>query len=294
MSAFQAYVYPSASVGILSFFGTVIFHATLPPDTSLYLHGSSWFYPSPLGRALGAGIGYTGMALLTSICAAAIPLIVYRIAKENGRDGRVAAWSVVLFPACWYLFAVSIDAIAAFFLVASLAVGKRLGIAFLLVAALLHLALLPSALAIAAVKHLRGVAAFFAVALCAAIGFAYMVATPYGVLVSRHVDIMRFGWTGCATFAVGILPVAIALLSKRIVTMDSLFVTGIIVTVVGGMESAIQQHFQPRYCLPGAILLAAGIAPKISEIYAYSKNGARFSISPPMAEVIYMREGVKT
>lgn len=294
MSAFQAYAYPSAVVGILSLFGTIILHATLPPDTSLYLHGSSWVYPSPLGRPLGAAIGYTGLALLTATCAAAIPFLVYRIARDNGRDGKVAAWSVLLFPACWYLFAVSIDAIAAFFLVASLAVGRRTGLAFLLVAALLHLALIPSALAIAAVKHLRGVAAAFAVALCGAIAFAYMVATPYGVLVSRHVDIVRFGWTGLATFGIGVIPAIFALASKRNVSMDSLFLTGFLVTAVGGLESAIQQHFQPRYCLPGAILLAAGIAPKLAEIYAYTKNGARFTIAPPMAEGSYMREGVKS
>jgi hypothetical protein len=220
-----------------------------------------------------------------------IPYTVYRIAKQNGRNPNVAAWSVIAFPACWYLFAVSIDAIAAFFLVASLTVGKRTGLAFLLVASMLHLALIPSALAIAGIKHLRGVSAAFAVALCGAISVAYMVSTPYGLLVSRHVDIVRFGWTGLATLFVGMLPALIALPSKRIVPIDSLFITGMIVTMVGGLESAIQQHFQPRYCLPGAILLAAGIAPKLADVYAYTKSGARFAISPPLAGTYTQERG---
>lgn len=288
MGLFEPYVFPGIVAAILSFFGTVILHATLPPDTSLYLHGPSWFYPSPLGRALGAIGGYAGLASLTILCAASIPFIAYKLARDNGRDGRVAAWSVFLFPASWYIFAVSIDTIAATFLVVSLIVPKRTGLVFLAVASLLHLALIPAALAIAGIRHLRGVAAVFAVSLCGAVAIVYMVATPYGLLVSRHVNFLTFLWAGAATFFVGIIP---AILLKRRAPLDSLFLTGIVVTAIGGMESAVQQHFQPRYCLPGALILAAAIAPELSSVYAYAKNGARFAISPPLAGTYTQERG---
>lgn len=284
----EPYVAPSVLAGTFALLGGVVFHATLPPDTSLYLHGASWFYPSPLGRAVGAAFGYKGLAFLTALAASFLPYIVSRIARHGGRDERVAAWGVICAPACWYLFAVSIDAIAATALVlAILSTRKGMSAVLLISASLLHLALIPSALAIAGVKHLRGVGAAFAVALCGALAFAYMVYTPYGLLVSRHVNLGTFLWTGAATFGVGIAPTIAALLSKRVVQIDSLFATGFFLSVIGGAEAAIQQHFQPRYCLPGALVLAAAIAPEKLSVYVY-ENGARIArvalpISSPLA-----------
>ena len=284
----KPYVLPSILSGVLALAGGVVFRATLPPDTSLYLHGASWFYPSPLGRALGAAFGYTGLAFLTALAATFLPYIVSKIARQGGRDERIAAWGIICAPACWYLFAVSIDGIAATVLIlAILSTRKGMSAVLLLSASLLHLALIPSALAIAGVKHLRGIGAAFAVSLCGALSFTYMVYTPYGLLVSRHVNFLTFLWTGTATFAVGMAPTLVALLSKRVVPIDSLFATGIFLSAIGGAEAAIQQHFQPRYCLPGALVLAAAIAPERLSVYVY-ENGARIArvalpISSPLA-----------
>jgi len=271
------YAPASIVLGSLSLAGTVVLHLTLPPDTGLYLHGGSWIYPSPLGRALGAAGGYAGLAFLTALCATLLPWVVYNLADSRGRDPLKAAWGIVKFPAAWYLFAVSIDAVAAFFLVLAMTTkSRKIALLSLAFAPMFHMALLPSALAIAAIKYLRGVAAFLAVALCGALAFSYMVATPYGVLVSRHVNFLTLIWTGAATFIVGILPVIARKLSRQTFPMDGLFLTSMVVCTIGGMEAAIQQHFQPRYCLAGAILLAAAIAPDLRSFYVY-EGGARFT-----------------
>lgn len=269
---------PAGAIGFLSILGVGYFRATLPPDTGLYLHGGSWLYPSPMGRFLGTIGGYQGMAFLTALSATFLPYLIGKLAEQNGRDRVAASWYVLLFPAAWYLFAVSVDAIAALFLVISIVVSDRkLSLLSLTIAALLHLALLPAVVLIAALKHLRGLALFFFFMLAACVSFAYMVATPYGLLVSNHVNFSHFVTRGFLTFFVGIAPFLIAKLTRKNLHMDSLIFFGLSIAAIGGLEAAMQQHFQPRYCMVGALILAAGIAPLTRSEYVYDENGARFS-----------------
>jgi hypothetical protein len=274
--AIPSFIGSSILLGFASLVGTVALRLTLPPDTSLYLHGGSWFYPSPLGRALGYIGGYAGLAFVTVLAAFYLPRIVARIAEDYGRDPSSAAWGIIKYPAVWYLAAVSIDGIAALFLVSSLAMrSKKTALPCLAIACMLHLALLPSVLAIAGIKYLRGVSAMFAVAACGALAFAYMVATPYGLLVSNHVNLLTFAWTGTATFAVGVLP---SLIHRAKFALDSLTMTALAVCAIGGLESALQQHFQPRYCLAGALLMAAAFAKPVKVSQALSYSPARTGI----------------
>ena len=265
---------PAIVLGFLSLIGVAALHATLPPDTSLYLHSTSWFYPSPLGRLVGALGGYAGLAFITALSATFLHIFVAKLAERYRRDPVSAAWRILLFPAAWYLFACSVDAGAAFCLVAALAIdSRRISLSLLAVAALFHLALLPSALAVAGIRYLRGIAAGFAVVLTACLAFSYMVATPYGLLVSNHLSFAHFLVRGFLTFLVGIAPLAFVL---RNTEKDGLLLTGLVVVSIGALEAAMQQHFQPRYCLPGVLILAAAIAPKVSALYVY-EDGARFS-----------------
>lgn len=263
---------PAALLGSLSLVGVGALHATIVPDTPLYLHSTSWFYPSPLGRLVGYVGGYPGLAFITALSALFMPFAVGKVAEKYGHDPVRSAWMIFFFPAAWYLFAVSVDAGAAFCLVSALAVeSRRFSLSLLAIASLFHLALIPSALAIAAIKYVRGVAAIFVGFFTAALIFAYMVATPYGLLVSNHVNFQHFLVGGFLTFLVGIAPLAFARKAEK----DGLFLIGLTVSAIGGSEAAMQQHFQPRYCLPGALILAAALAPKVSARYVYGKDGAR-------------------
>lgn len=265
---------PCAVSGFLAVVTGGYLHVYLRPDTMLYIHGESWFYPSPLGRLLGSVGGYSGMVLASGIAAFFLPQVVGRIAEDNGRNPVSAGWKALLFPAAWFMFPASVDPLAALLVLSALAVSRKASsLVLLALGVLLHLAIMPAALAIALTRFVRGgIATFFAASTCIALGIAYLVATPYGALVSNHVNFSRFLLGGILTFGVGVTPVLWARSNREI---DRLFVAGIIVVAFGACEAAIQQHFQIRYCLPGCLILAAACSPLTRALYAYAEDGAR-------------------
>ena len=163
--------------------GVAVYFAGLPmwPDVDYYVGGISLF-PSPLGTVLGTLGGYTGFAIVNSVAAFVIILVVGLLAQELGTRPLVAqALALLVVPATWFTtWGMDAPATAMLLLGALLYLRGRSTWAVVLgaTAAATHLAALPLAAgAVLAQARLRGVLS----GLCLlALGAIVALLTPYG------------------------------------------------------------------------------------------------------------------
>jgi len=237
-----------AIVASRSILGAVI-GARLVPDTALYLgaSGSTWFYPSPLGRALGE-LGYAGLAFTQVAAAFAIGAMLVRACGGSLAGAVLASAS----PIGWYFQPVSVDVLAAALVLGGVQAGRRLyGVGALL----LHPA---SALGYFVSRSFTGgFAAVSTIALLAGITFAAVLMTPYAGIVQRaSVDGIP---PAVGSLLVLVVPIAFVLWNGYRLAAVEYRRVAVFSAVVATAVIAAQGHMQTRYYLPALVLAAASI-----------------------------------
>jgi len=234
--------------------GVAAWHAQLTPDTGLYVNGGSWWYPSVLGRAIGASTGYAGLAVLSVIAGGVVGWV---LVDAVGRRGVLAA---LLVPAAWYLIPVGVDAAAAacILLLVYRGGGLARSLSLVAIATGLHVAALPLAVGVIAYKWRHSRWVWSAIGLALVVAVTYSTATTYGEayasLGAPGAMLRRAVLT--LVYALGPI-VLIAAAVRGTVPRRGAALAAIALTAAGAAEASLVGTVQVRYALPGAVMYAA-------------------------------------
>lgn len=212
------------------------------PDFELYTQGGLGFYPSPLGRALGA-LGPSLFAVLSSVAAGAVVVLSAARADSSSRATAIACSS----PAVLYLLYAGIDPIGLALLLAALVTGRPL---LLVLAALAHLSLAPFALLLLP-RSTASQKAGLGVVVAVSVGS--LLLTPYAGIVygAFRLDALTAALMGLAAFAVIAAPSVVCNRLDRLTYLSA---------GIGAAECLVQHHLQARYLLPAAFIAVASPA----------------------------------
>jgi len=224
----------------------------LDPDTALYLGrvGSSWFYPSVGGRAIGS-FGVAALAASNVAACAALGWVVVRLAQSVGAAGWAAPWVVLALPASLYLQPAALDSAGALAVCGAVLLDRRsLGLASLL----LHPA---SGLGFLGWSGWRGgYAAVLTVSAASACGLAGMMLSPYAGIITRAAG---SGLVPAAvTLGIFLLPLALLYVAGFApVRGCAAFGCGVWSAAAATVVVGLQGGIQVRYFLPASVLLGS-------------------------------------
>jgi len=226
----------------------------LEPDTRLYLGGpgSTWFYPSPGGRALGE-LGYWGLGAVNVAAAFALGYVVVALAQRVGTRGYLAPWVCMAFPAAWYLQPVALDTVGALLVCSAVLLnGAGLGLSSLL----LHPA---SGLGWLGWWAWRGgIGAVSTVTVVAICGLAAAMMTPYAGIITRASAAGTL--PALATGLTVAIPVGLLLVCGYRFAAGAARSAGLWSLAAGLVVVFMQGGIQVRYLLPGCLLLGSSVA----------------------------------
>jgi len=227
----------------------------LKPDTHLYSQGGLGLFPSPLGRLFGV-FGPTELAIVNALAAAGCIYLVAAIARQIGRNAKVAAAVAWILPlTTWTLFN-SVDSAGALLaLSAVLAVLRgRQGAAALgwTLSAFAHTSVVPAAVLAVSRKPVvlvLGIASVFLLSF-----------SPYGAILHFNVSVSAIVAAKTLILVLlCVLPCLYGLYRSRLLWAPA------IVLLAGALASAALQagndpsHTNCRYALPFSMLAASAV-----------------------------------
>jgi|GEM_PF-4900358 len=224
-------------------------HARLVPDFGLYVHGGTWFYPSPLGRLLGWSLGADGFAMLAAAASGALVVMVAELARRRGGSPIAAALLMALLPLGWVTVFAGVDSIALAFFVAALLYTGRPRWALVAVAIGLHFQLAPFALLLPAWTLTAAAFACFAAVPVLLAG----ALSDYGPLFGRLLDPVA----ALPAFAIMllILGAQVAVLWPWLQARARVAAFVFVASAEGGLE----HHVQVRYGLVVVAIASASV-----------------------------------
>lgn len=251
--------------------------AGLDPDTGLYAQGSLGVYPSPGGRLMGLGEGWSLALLNVAACVALVEAVAYFTWKQGGRP-IVAAVALSVAPtAVWGMFA-GVDAAGVLLLVIGLYGASSWA---LVAAALTHLSLAPVALGrLAGRLGKRTPAGVAALATVVAASTIALLLTPYSGVI-RHIDIGHAALVGTLTVALVAAPFS-PFLRGRLSGNFALVAGGL--WLAAALQSSDRDYTNARYGLALTAVAAIAVStPRRQREHAltHDRSGRRFAGSLP-------------
>ena len=242
--------------------GWLRYRLILRPDTALYVQNAHWWYPSPIGRLIGAagGVELLGWANFAAAIAVAV--------LAAGWYGWRMTWCLVVAPASLYLDVAGVDTLAVLLVLVALHRRSR-------AIALLPLVVHPAAAVYSLPLVLRRASTAVK---WAAVGL--VVPVVVGAALSPYVGIVtRLGFSPLG-FVAGIAAVAlpVGLLGsvgsgfRRRWRSDLLL--GVFVSLPAALEAAVEHHVQVRYGLP-ALVVGVPLVAHVNELLARDPARAR-------------------
>ncbi len=256
--------------------GWLIWRAAMQPDASFYAAGGLGLFPSPLGRAIGAG-GLWSLALVNVVANGAVAWLIAELAGRRRANRLAALGAWLLVPESWWMLQASVDAAGVALLLLGVKLGRTRGRMANVAAMLVHTSTIPVVIA----AELLGVgsrllrAAIVTGALAS--GILLLSFTDYNL--RGHVDVWDAAFLTAWTLVVSLVPIFIALPWIVVSAYRKLVLAWTLggLALAGVVSAATTNDPQPRYLIPA---LALGCSAFGSAVFA-RRAGIRERVDEP-------------